>query len=138
MILTCAGLLASITPAQAETFNGRCYGNNYLSIWLDASISYTIEGQWHRWGPFGGAIRNNPFLPESNLGNKNNVDLYLYQDGAQNWTAFSPDNIQPGGGFSANPQRLLPEWSAEQGKVIGIFDKPLVTDPQCPWLTPVV
>lgn len=133
----CAGLVASTTPAQAVTFLGSCPGNNYLTIWLDATASYSVNGVWHNWYDVGGAIRNNPFGQDGGLGNQNNVDLYLFQDGAQNWAAFSPDNIHPGDGFSRNPNRSLPEWSNVQARVIGIFDKPFATDPQCPWWSPM-
>lgn len=137
MFLTCVGLVLSITPANAVTHYGRCYGNNYLTIWLDTAASYSVNGAWHYWYEMTGVIRNNPFGTDGNLGNQNNVDLYLYQDGAQNWAAFSPDNIPPGGGFSRNPNRSLPEWSNVQARVTGIFDKPFVTDPRCTWWSPM-
>jgi hypothetical protein len=132
-------LLISGAPARADTLAGRCYGNVEGSIWLDAAASYTVDGSgWQNWYAITGVIRNDPFAPNSGVGNKNNVDLYLYQDGAQNWTSFSPDNIPLYGGWSANPNRSLPPWSAVQARVTGIFDKPLQSDPRCTWWSDIV
>ena len=54
--IVCAGFVASVTPAQAVTFTGSCPGNNYLTIWLDASASYSVNGAW----PFAAGMEQRP------------------------------------------------------------------------------
>jgi hypothetical protein len=137
-LIAAGALFVSATPAQADTYYGRCYGNVEFSIWVDTVASYSVDASnWQTWYWIAGSIRHDPFAPNSHLGNQNNVDLYLYQDGAQNWARFSPDSIPPMGGFGANPNRYLPDFSDVQARVTGIFDKPWVTDPRCHWYSPV-
>lgn len=136
-VMTAVALFATATPASATTFSGLCYGNNESSIWLEALASYSTDGSWDHWYSVAGVISNDPFRPGSDLGDQNNIDLYLYQDGAQNWTSFSPDSMSIGEIWAANPNRYFPIISNVQARATGIFDKWLAPDPRCSWYSPI-
>jgi hypothetical protein len=116
--------LAMGTPVQANTLNGSC--GDGKGDQLNAYADYTVGGDgWSTWTKFAGK----PYGPGN--GNSNNVNFYLYQDGAQNWTNFSPDNVHNGAWYQANSNIHMPPWSYVEIRWEGIFDWPLSGDPDC-------
>jgi hypothetical protein len=124
------------TPAQADTVAGSCYDNVYGVNRLDASAIYWVDGTGEFWVFMEGSIHGRPFTTGGNLGNQNNVNLRLVQDGGQIWAKNSPDNIPDGGGFSGNPNKHTPSWSVAQARVEGVFDRRHEDDPRCEWWSP--
>lgn len=121
VLALCASGLALATPAQADTVSGSC------STWagnLEGNAHFTRDGSgWRNWYLFAGKLHGS-------LGNNNNVDFFFYQDYAQHWTNWSPDNVRPDTWYSAGANINMPPFSIQQARWMGTFDV-AGPDPRC-------
>src|SRR5689334_18376947 len=102
-------VVALAVPAHAGSINGSCSANGVNGDNTLAGVAnYTQSGDgWRNYYQFAGR----PFGQGN--GNKNNVNIWFYQDYVQNWTAFSPDNVANGGWYRAGANINMPPWSAQ-------------------------
>jgi hypothetical protein len=121
-----AGAAATVLagPAHAETVSGSC--NSGQGDNLNAFAQFTVGSDgWRTWYRFGGR----PYGQGN--GNSNNVNFYFYQDAAQHWTNFSPDNVHNGTWYTVGAGIHMPPWSAQEVQWEGIFDHSWEPDPNC-------
>jgi hypothetical protein len=114
-VAACIATVTLAAPARAETVSGSC--DSGLGHRLQGNAHFTVgNGGWRNWYLFAGKVGG------PGLGNKNNVNMFFYQDYQQNWTRFSPDNVRPESWFYSSANINMPPWSVQQARWEGIFD----------------
>jgi hypothetical protein len=126
VVALAAGLvtLGLAAPARADRVSGSCLSGS--GDRLTAYADFTVGGDgWRTWYYFAGR----PY--RAGNGNSNNVNFYFYQDGAQHWTNFSPDNVHNGAWYTAGANIHMPPWSYQEVRWEAIFDWSFAGDPDC-------
>lgn len=121
----CVSGLALAAPAQASigTVEGSC--STYAGT-LSGKAHFNRDDAtgWRNWYLFAGKV-------EGGVGNKNNLNFYFYQDYAQHWTHFSPDNVRKNQWYSVGANINMPPYSIQFARWEAIFDVNNGGDPTC-------
>lgn len=134
----CAGATPAFAsyglPAGCHAYDGS-HGTHKISA--KAWYSYNASTQQHYWSGSAWTLTSTG----TSLGNKNNVNIFVYQNSGLVATRTSDDDIRPNLAYTSNTYQKLyigaytSEIFAEWVTFVAIFDTSSLPDKQCPGRT---